>query len=948
MMDVSGADVAYWAGLLAVGLLVGLSTQEGRAVPGGERWAPAPRDTTVQERRADSLFAVADSLRRQRDVDAAMRRYRQALALYQRMGDREGQADAKNEIGILHAYQDRRGQALSTLKEALEVYRELGRRGEAAKCLNNIAILHKRGGNYEDALRTYREALEIFRALGNDRSTAVTLSNVALVYEQQGAYDESRRRHEEALRTYRTLDDSAGIARSLDNIGDIQVSQGQYRKALANFRAALRIHRGLGNKGAVAGAHNGIGRVQFWRYQYDEALSSFRTAVEMHRALGDRSAVAGNLNDIGLVYQKQGRYGEAEAVLRRSLRIHRDIDDRYSTAVTLQSLGDVERARGNYSAALRRYREAHRINRALENSAGVARNLDGIGNIRLAQGRLAAADSILRRSVRLTEQLFRTASGAERRDFLAKEVDRFHALVTTQVRAGRPEAALRTLERSRARVLTERLSDDRSSAPSIPSVDVLQETLGAGEAAVLYANTDTERPITAFVVTRGGVSVREIPDSTVLRRIRRRYEPALERLRLREEIAMDPTQGAALLRRAKGVRVGLGTEGTLTNLVRLYRHDLSARPDAQILVPERRRRLGQMLYDLLVEPIEGAASGTEELLIVPDGALNYLPFEALSDWTETYLVDRWRVRYVQSLRTLHLLQARADSSARPASLLALGGAVYTPGTDTLAAADAPGGARVEGGTVREEDWTEGYRQLDRGEDPVEGYRRLGFGPDRWQNLPGTRREVRALGRIAPRSTLLLGTEATERAVTQLSRTGRLAEYRAVHFATHGFVVPERPAFSALVLSEVGQQGASASVTEGGDSTSTQEARPDGYLSMREIGALDLNAEFVGLSACRTGLGRIYRGSGAVSLAQAFLRAGAGSVAVSLWAVYDSSTQRFMEAVYRRAWDREMGWAEAIAETKRDFIDGHYGERLQAPRFWAPFVHYGRTAGTGRP
>jgi CHAT domain-containing protein/tetratricopeptide (TPR) repeat protein len=871
-----------------------------------------------------------------------MRRYRRALALYRRSGDREGQANAQNEIGILHAYQDRRDRALSTLTEALEIYREIGRRGEAAKCLNNIAILHKRGGNYDAALRTYRDALALFRTLGEKRSAAVALSNMALVYEQRGAYDEGRRRHEEALRTYRTLGDSAGIARSLDNIGDIQVAQGQYRKALANFREALRIHRDLGNKSAVAGTRNGIGRVQFWRYQYEEALSSFRTAIEMHRALGDRSAVAANLNDIGLVYQKQGAYGEAQAVLRTSLRIHRDIDDRYSTAVTLQALGDVERVRGNHGEALRRYREAYRINRALENTAGVARNLDGIGNIRLTQGRLAAADSILRRSVRLTEQLLRTASGAERRDFLAKEVDRFHALVTTQVRAGRPEAALRTLERGRARVLTERLSDDQSSPPPIPSVDVLQGTLGAGEAAVLYANTDTERPITAFVVTQGAVAVREIPDSTVLRDVRRRYESALERLRLREEIAMDPTQGAALLRRAKGVRVGLGTEGTLTNLIRLYRHDLSARPAAQILVPERRRRLGQVLYDLLVEPIEAAVSPKSDLLVVPDGALNYLPFEALSDWDRTRLVERWRVRYVQSLRTLHLLQARGDPAGRSA-LLALGGAVYDSTAGPSAGGATSSGARLDGRTVRDEDWMEGYRRLEQGEDPVEGYRRLGYGPDRWRNLPGTLREVQALGRIAPRSTLLVGAEASERTLTRLSRTGRLAEYRAVHFATHGFVVPERPEFSALVLSEVGR-GADASSAGGSVPAGAEAAPPDGYLSMREIVELDLNAEFVGLSACRTGLGRIYRGSGAVSLAQAFLRAGAGSAAVSLWAVYDASTSRFMEAVYRRAWARDTSWASAIAETKRAFIAGHYGERLRAPRFWAPFVHYGRTGG----
>ncbi|MEF8941122.1 MAG: CHAT domain-containing tetratricopeptide repeat protein, partial [Salinivenus sp.] len=863
MLDVSGGNVSFLSMLIAACLLGGLPLEEGRARPAGEPQEPVPSDTTVVGQRADSLLAAADSLRERREVAAAMRRYRQALALYRRVGDREGQADAKNEIGILHAYQDRRERALSTLEEALQMYRELGRRAEAAKCLNNIAILHKRDGSYEEALQTYRDALQTFRALDDKRSQAVALSNMGLVHEQQGDFRQSLDMHEKALEMYRAIDDRAGVARSLDNVGDIQVTQGQYREALANFREALQVHRALGNRRKVAGAHNGIGRVQFWRYQYDEALSSFRKAIRMHREVGDRSAIAANLNDVGLVYQKQGRYEQAETVLKKALRIHRDIEDRYSTATTLQILGDIERARQNYDEALPRYREALRINRALENSSGVAKNLDGIGNLRLTQGRLAVADSILRQSVQLTEQLLRTATGAERRDFLAKEIDRFQALVTTQVRAGRPEAALRTLERSRARLLTERLSDDSSSASpaAIPSVDSLRHTLARHEAAVLYANTDTERPLTAFVVTRQSVQVREVQDSMVLRDARRRYESALERLRLQEELAMDPTQGASLLRRAKGVRVGLGTEGTLANLIRLYRHDLSARPEAQILVPERRRRLGQVLYDLLVAPLDAFLATKEELLVVPDGALNYLPFEALSDRAGAYLIDRWRVRYVQSLRTLHLLQARDDPAGRSASLLALGGVAYNSGADTSGERSTPSGTRVQGRAAGEQARKDGYRRLDRGGDPVEGYRRLGFGPDRWQNLPGTLEEVRALGRIATRSTLLVGAEASERTLTQLSRTGRLAEHRALHFATHGFVVPERPELSALVLSEVGQLSASSSAEEGDglDSTDARGDRPDGYLSMREIVKLDLNAEFVGLSACRTGLGRIYRG-----------------------------------------------------------------------------------------
>jgi len=149
--------------------------------------------------------------------------------------------------------------------------------------------------------------------------------------------------------------------------------------------------------------------------------------------------------------------------------------------------------------------------------------------------------------------------------------------------------------------------------------------------------------------------------------------------------------------------------------------------------------------------------------------------------------------------------------------------------------------------------------------------------------------------------------------------------------------------SALVLSEVGatDPGRGNPTRSPSTSRASDGFLADGYLNVQEVSDLDLNAEFVALSACETGLGRIYRGSGALSLAQGFLRAVTRSVAVSLWPVYDESTSQFMQAVYRRAWGGDTTWFEAIAKTKRAFIEGDHGVGLQAPRFWAPFVYYGQ-------
>jgi CHAT domain-containing protein len=131
--------------------------------------------------------------------------------------------------------------------------------------------------------------------------------------------------------------------------------------------------------------------------------------------------------------------------------------------------------------------------------------------------------------------------------------------------------------------------------------------------------------------------------------------------------------------------------------------------------------------------------------------------------------------------------------------------------------------------------------------------------------------------------------------------------------------------------------------------------------MGEIAKLKLNADFVNLSACETGLGKLYGGEGVVGLTQSFLIAGARGLSVSLWNVSDTSTAMFMVGVYQLVKQKGMSYSEAINEMKLNFIKGQVsldtfdpsrgitvtskGEskssKLSHPFYWAPFVYYGR-------
>ena len=401
-----------------------------------------------------------------------------------------------------------------------------------------------------------------------------------------------------------------------------------------------------------------VGSVRLAESNFKDARSKFRSAIQIYRDLADSSSVAANLHNIGVVDLRQGQFRNALSKLKEALLINRAIEDRASVAKNLAEIGAVHRKRGHYGAAIERYTMSLRISQDLDRPADIAVAQQGLGLTRLSAGDFSAADSLLQAAVEITEDLVRTATGDDRRDFLAKEMTRFHALATTRVRAGRIDEAIRSYERSRARLLTERLSGRPDSTLSIPPVDSLQQTMGGGEAAVMYANTDTERPILALVVTSDSTFAREIPDGATLERLSDRFEAGLDRLRVREEIRWSSAPGSSVLRQAKGLPMGAEAEGTLADLVRLYHYNVSVPARRQVLSAERTELLGHFLYELLVGPLEAELASADELVIVPDGALSYLPFGALSGWDGRRLVQRWRVRYVQSLRVLRLLQER--------------------------------------------------------------------------------------------------------------------------------------------------------------------------------------------------------------------------------------------------------------------------------------------------
>jgi CHAT domain-containing protein len=329
-----------------------------------------------------------------------------------------------------------------------------------------------------------------------------------------------------------------------------------------------------------------------------------------------------------------------------------------------------------------------------------------------------------------------------------------------------------------------------------------------------------------------------------------------------------------------------------------------------------RAEILKTFYAFLIAPAEPHLAGKTKLILSPDEYLSFIPFEGLIDGSGKYLIEKYSVRYTPSMTVLRLVSERRYKGDRK-PMLAFGGAKYEP----YAASAQPAADEAS------------FRQLQR--EVLERFGRkasqrasfaaLGITGASWSYLPGTLDEVAAIKAMVPAADAFFAEDFTENRLKAMSKRGELARYKVLHLATHGLVVPTLPELSAVVTSlPMAEQGGE-----------------DGYLTAGEVKDLALAADFVALSACETGLGKIFAGEGIGGLMQAFLQAGANGMSVSLWAISDDATKAFMAGLYELVFKEKKSYAEAMTEMKRRFVAGKLGEEYRSPNYWAPFAYYGR-------
>lgn len=889
-----------------------------------KRW----RELGNERRQAEILYQMGDSLHRLGRLEESVQRFEDSIALWEKIGNPDRRAWTLCEIWQPKAKLFRKGEAKAHLEEALDFART-----EKLKRLEEYA-LYKLGRMHEQqpraAARYLEQALPVARENGDPERELRVSYQLGYTYEDLAEKQAALRQLEHALGLARKLNDPWYQPTILNNLGFIYASLGHQEKAVESYTEALRLSQN--DPHTRVAILNNLAHL-YERGEPERARQMYGRTLALARDHGDVSMEATAVNNLAFLELRAGNPARALRLSREALQLARgnkilECPIRQALGIAYRELGQLPESRDELETALALSRESYRVREGViipelartELKAGELRRA-----LRLLESGIQIVESV---RTKLVEDELRAHFLASRQDTYALYIDTLMVLHRAEPERGFDAEALRTSERARARTLLDILSESGAE-------------IGEGAPPALRAG---ERRLRARIETlegrrlelqNNGASSREIDEATrQLRRAIDEHQRVEDELRRRIRRYADLTQPqplslaeiqeqvldsqALLLEYALGKERSylwavtpdalrsyeLPSKARIEQAARRYSAALRINPDKN-RDPAVQTELSQAaaaLSDMLLRPVAPLLDG-QPLLVVSDGALQYIPFSALPMPSTSpgaagaLLIDRHEVVNLPSASVL-AVQRRELAGRKPAprTLALLGDPVFQKGD--LRVVRALSRSREQGRLS-----------------PVSRVRSGDTDPRKLRRLPFAEWEAREITALVPERERLtaLGFAASRATVT----SGRLADFRMVHFATHGVIDSRRPELSSLVLSLVDERG-----------------KPqNGFLRLHDIYNLKLNADLVVLSACETALGQEVRGEGLIGLTRGFMYAGAARVLASLWTVDDRATSVLMKRFYEHKILDGMNPAAALrqaqAEMSRD-------PRWSSPYYWAGF------------
>lgn len=941
---------------------------------------------------ARALASLADIQEASGEYAQAKINYKESLKISQQIKEKNAMSRALQGLANIYLIQRAYAQALEYYRNALAIAEDLDDKAGIAGALVGVGAVHAEQSIYAEAMEYYQRSLNIAEDVGEKVTMALVLNRVGNVLLRQNDYTQGAEYYQRSLNIAEEIQYKRVIADNLKGLGRSYAKQDNYLQAMSYYQKSLELAEAMGDKREIASILDNMGVVYHDQGNYAQAIKSYQKALKIRIGLDDKLGMASTLDNLGALYTNQGDYAHAIRYYQRGLKVAEAIGSKKGAAFILIGLGKAYFAQGRYRSAIEYYNKALEASEGTQAKGQIGRALNGIGYVyvklkkyRLAierfQQALEVGDDILEpdlvweaeaglghvyeklsdrtlalkhyeSAIRVIERVRVKAISEEGKvDFLARKADVYsraahisYRLHLQDPRSGYDRDAFSYAERSRARAFLDALAEAHIKVRNAVAeedkkyehkllrnisrlqVALRQESTPQQRQKLLAQLKEKEQTLEAFLIRLRAT----YPQYAQLN-----YPEPYDALRIQTEVLagnevlleylLDEERSFLFLVRRGSFQIfTLPKRRVIEDAVRSYRNLLTKSPRDPGAFDQVRNQ-GQLIYRILFGKVATKIPTGAKLIIIPDGLLHYLPFETLVKTearSQQPAIDSRRdvqTEYAAG-RTAYLIEDYIITYAPSASVLAAvrkeSAGRKKEGRKKLLAYGDPVFSIEDGGAISDHDV--GFKSNG-------NERSAGISPGlrdliewKFERLDYTKREVESLAQLYRKDQvkIYVGERATESAVKKEA----LKDYQYIHFATHSVVDEDMPARSGVILSPIG------------------ERNEDGILQMREIFGLELNADLVVLSACKTGLGKMVKGEGLVSLTRAFMYAGAESLVVSLWSVSDESTAEFMKSFYGHMKSGESK-SQALRRAKLEMIRSTtLAYRL--PYFWAAFVLIG--------
>lgn len=815
---------------------------------------------------AGSLLEAGDSYEKLELYPDALETFQKALTIASIGGEKRRQAEIYNAIGIRQAGLGDYTQALQNFGQVLKISEKTDYKERYLNALGNIGNIYFYQNNFVRALENFQKQLVLSEAWGISREVPIISLNIGNVYNRQQNYPQALDYHQRALSEFEKIKDGTGIAFATSNIGADYLESGEYDKALEYFLKAQQLKAKLLAKDPYS------------------------------------------FSNIGQIYTNQGKYVKALEYQQKSLNLFQELEDQAGIAKTLGDIATILYLKGDYAKTLEFADQSVKLAQQFDYPKSYWTSLYTAAKAHLAFGRKKEAKQALELAIAKIENLRTQIAGgeSEQQRFFDDKTAPFHYLIDLSINEGKIAEALAYVERAKSRTLLDVLQNGKIDINKVLTAQEREQEQRLKNEFVLLNNQISKESQQQSDKTR----LAELQNQRERKRLEfedfqtRLYashpELKVQRGEMKpvgldeigallpdtksaflEYVVADDQTFLFVLTKDAAQKVSLKVfpiavkEKDLAQKVESYRAKL-AKGDLDFQQQSRE------LFDLLVKPARAELQDKTSLVIVPDASLWDLPFQALQNNQNRYLIQQTALSYAPSLTALREMSKKAKkiNSGSNLELLAFGNPFV--GKET----------------------SERIKQV--------------FMDEKLDPLPEAERLVISLGKLygASRSKIYVGAQAQENIAKNES-----PKYRIVQFATHGILNNASPMYSHLVLSQ-----------------SKDAEQEDGLLEAWEMKDLNLNADMVILSACETARGKISSGEGVIGMSWALFIAGAPTTVVSQWKVESSSTTELMLEFHRQLLTgKGISKAEALRRASLKLLKN---KQYQHPSYWAGFVIVG--------